>query len=222
MDISASSAFISADLWDILLCNNSADSAKSCIGYIIASNASALEEVAKVLWQNEKIKSHFLTSTLQGESVEVGKVLASLLHRQLVQDNDSDISRPCALLFGGETTVTLGTKHGRGGRAQELALSVAVTLEDLLGSSSHHSFKWECIAIGTDGQDGPSSAAGAFANERTISAGLKKGLQAKTFLREHDSYTYFSSLCDTGNDGGLIITGPSGTNVADVYILIAR
>jgi glycerate 2-kinase len=189
---------------------------------IIASNSSALEEVAKVLWQNEKIKSYISTSTLQGESVDVGKVLASLLHRQLVRENDSDISRPLALLFGGETTVTLGTKHGIGGRAQELALSVAVTLEDLLGPSSHHSFKWECIAFGTDGQDGPSSAAGAFVNERTISAGLKKGLQAKKFLREHDSYTYFSSLCDTGNDGGLIITGPSGTNVSDVYILIAR
>jgi len=189
---------------------------------IVASNASALEEVAKALWQHEKVKSHILTSTLQGEAVEVGKVLASLLHQQLVQENDSNTSSPCALLFGGETTVTLGMKHGIGGRAQEVALSVAVSLEDLLGPSSHHSFKWECIAIGTDGQDGPSSAAGAFTNEKTISAGLKKELQAKTFLRDHDTYTYFSKFCESGNDGGLIITGPSGTNVADVYVLIAR
>jgi len=190
---------------------------------VVVSNRSALEEVAEALWKQEILKSHIMTSTLQGEAQDVGKVLAAILHERLVEkDNGRDLSRPCALLFGGETTVTLGAKFGVGGRAQELALAVAVALEDLLGPSTHHSYSWECIAVGSDGQDGPSNAAGAFVNQKTVAAGRMTGLDAKRYLHNHDSYTFFSSLNGNGDEGGLLITGPSGTNVADIYVLIAR
>ena len=195
----------------------------NCEYKVVGRNRSALEEVAAELLKHEKLKCHILTSTLQGEAQDVAKVLAAFLHGRLVkEDEGSDLSRPCALLFGGETTVTLGAKHGVGGRAQELALAVAVSLESLLGPSDHHSHKWECIAVGSDGLDGPSTAAGAFVNEKTVTTSRKIGLDANAYLRTHDCHTFFSSLSESGDEGGLIVTGPSGTNVADVYVLIAR
>jgi glycerate 2-kinase len=108
-----------------------------------------------------------------------------------------------ALVAGGEATVTVRGK-GRGGRDQELILSAAASLRGR-GQAT-------IAALATDGVDGPTEAAGAIADEATVDQGLKLGLKATEALRNNDSYGYFQKL------GGLLITGPTGTNVNDIVV----
>ncbi len=112
---------------------------------------------------------------------------------------------PACLLAGGETTVTL-RGEGRGGRNQEAALAAAIHLEGAAGVTF--------AAIGTDGMDGPTDAAGAFADGRTVGRGRAGGLDAADFLLANDSYTFFTEL------GDLVRTGPTRTNVMDLQIVL--
>ena len=115
-------------------------------------------------------------------------------------------SRPRALIAGGEVTVTLGATPGRGGRAQEFALASALAL----GGSSGIAI----LAAGTDGNDGPTDAAGALVDGSTLvrSAGL--GLSAREHLDRHDANPFFAAL------GDLVISGPTRTNVMDCYLAV--
>jgi glycerate-2-kinase len=126
--------------------------------------------------------------------------------------------------------VTLGGGPiGRGGRNQELALAFAVAM-DAAGAAQWPHGRWTCLAFGTDGMDGPTDAAGAFATERTVAAARARGLDARDHLRRHDAYTLFARLAgagaaddgaaEAGDEGGLIVTGPTGTNVIDVTVLL--
>lgn len=146
-----------------------------------------------------------LSSTMQGETREIARAHAEILRE--ARNNGSPIAAPACLLSGGETTVTVkGT--GKGGRNQEFALSAAIAIEglhDVLVASA-----------GTDGTDGPTDAAGARADGGTMSRAKALGYDLRAHLERNDSYTVFDAL------GDLIKTGPTGTNVMDVHVLLAR
>jgi hydroxypyruvate reductase len=117
------------------------------------------------------------------------------------------VPKPACVIIGGETTVTL-KGHGLGGRNQELALAAAIAIDGLPNTL--------IAALGTDGTDGPTDAAGAIATGETIGRARSIGLDAQAQLAENDAYHFFQAL------GDLIITGPTGTNVNDVlFILVA-
>jgi hydroxypyruvate reductase len=110
------------------------------------------------------------------------------------------------VVLGGETTVTIRGR-GHGGRNQEVALGAVRDLADL-----EHVF---VIGLATDGDDGPTDAAGAVASGETLARGLAVGLKPEAFLAQNDAYHYFAQLDD------LLLPGPSGTNVNDLYFLFA-
>ena len=109
-------------------------------------------------------------------------------------------------IAGGETVVPLGRSHARGGRSLELALAAALELEGRGGVA--------LLAAGSDGRDGRSSAAGAFADGGTLSRARRLGLDPREALRRHATHAFFARL------GDLLITGPTGTNVGDVQVML--
>jgi glycerate-2-kinase len=127
------------------------------------------------------------------------------------------VKLPAALIAGGETVVTLPEKHGKGGRNQEIGLVAALRLQSL---------KLRDIvlaSVGTDGTDGPTDAAGAIVDGGTISRIEEEN--NKTFtgddaLRNHDAYTFFNSATESKN--ALVKTGATGTNVADVCVVLVQ
>ena len=112
---------------------------------------------------------------------------------------------PLCVFAGGETVVTV-KGSGRGGRSQELALAAALAIE---GRSDV-----AVLAAGTDGVDGPTDAAGAYADGGTVARGRRAGVDAAAALADNDAYGFFS------REGGLIRTGPTGTNVADLALVL--
>ena len=144
-----------------------------------------------------------LTSRLQGEAREAAVTLTAIA--QEIASANRPVTRPACVITGGETTVTL-RGDGKGGRNQELALSAALHLDG-----------WPAITLlsgGTDGTDGPTDAAGAIVDGHTLTSARKQGLEARDFLARNDSYNFFHALND------LVITGPTGTNVMDLQILL--
>jgi len=144
-----------------------------------------------------------LTTTIQGEAREVAKVLCSIGRE--VNTRHRPLSPPACILTGGETTVTI-RGNGLGGRNMELALAAGM---DLCGM--HNTV---LLSAGTDGTDGPTDAAGAFASGSTVERAKKQGLSAQGYLARNDSYHFFEQIDD------LFITGPTGTNVMDMQILL--
>jgi hydroxypyruvate reductase len=170
---------------------------------IIGSNRLAAEAAVDAA-QAAGFEAQLLTTFLEGEAREVGTVLAGLA-KGLSQEEGS-LKPPACLVLGGETTVTL-KGDGKGGRNQEMALAAALTLQD-----------WENLLIaclGTDGTDGPTDAAGAFADGSTVGRASALGLNAVKFLERNDAYNFFKPLDD------LIITGPTQTNVNDLALVLA-
>lgn len=170
---------------------------------IIASNAIALESMARKA-QEYGFKSLILTSMVEGEAREVGKVIASIIKNILAYSRP--VEKPVAILIGGETVVTVRGK-GVGGRNQELCLSLAVSIKGL---------EIVAVCMGTDGIDGISPAAGAIVDGYTIDEGYRLGLDPIAYLENNDSYTYFSKI------NRAIITGYTGTNVNDVFLALIR
>lgn len=150
-------------------------------------------------------KPVILSSTMQGETREVARVHAEILRE--VRNNGSPVSAPACLLTGGETTVTV-KGAGKGGRNQEFVLSAAIAIEGLRDVL--------VVSAGTDGTDGPTDAAGARADGGTMGRAQALGFQLRDHLDHNDSYPVFEAL------GDLIKTGPTGTNVMDVSLLLAR
>lgn len=120
------------------------------------------------------------------------------------------VKPPACLLSGGETTVTLGDRPGKGGRNQEFVLAAMVHL----GASGLE--KLTVLSGGTDGEDGPTDAAGAVAEAKTWQAAWDKRLDPDDALRRHDAYPFFDQV------GGLIRTGLTGTNVMDLRVILVR
>ncbi|MEM3713283.1 MAG: glycerate kinase [Thermoproteota archaeon] len=168
---------------------------------IIANNMKALSAMAEKA-KSFGLKPIIITSYLEGEAREVGKVIGSIT-RQILQYG-SPVNPPCMLLFGGETTVTV-KGNGVGGRNQELALSVAMRLR----GAPNVIF----ASIGSDGVDGNSNAAGAIVDGDTLKEAEEAGLSPSAYLENNDSNSFFERLKRA------IHTGPTGTNVNDITIL---
>ena len=171
---------------------------------VVGNNLLAMR-AAKKAAQDLGYRTLLLSSLVEGETREVAKVHAAIGKEILLSGNP--IPPPACILSGGETTVTLKGK-GKGGRSQEFALAAALEIAG-----------WEEILMmsaGTDGTDGPTDAAGAFADGKTLKRARTMGLDPWSFLKENDAYHFFEKL------GDLIITGPTGTNVMDLRILLVK
>jgi glycerate-2-kinase len=165
--------------------------------YIIANNeiaCNAAEEKAKKIGYQTML----LTTSLTGEARDIGRYLVDKADNYRKEENDF------VFISGGETTVTI-KGDGRGGRNQELVLGA-------VGSIAEGDIVLASFA--TDGVDGKSDAAGAIADGFTLSRGKQKGLDPNDFLKENNSYEFFKELDD------LFMTGPSGTNVMDIQVII--
>ncbi|MFL5382175.1 MAG: MOFRL family protein, partial [Longimicrobiaceae bacterium] len=140
---------------------------------------------------------------LEGEAREVaGQIAAYALERRSgLGDGDA----PLALLLGGETTVTV-RGSGTGGRNQELALALAIELDGADGIVA--------ASLGTDGTDGPTDAAGGMIDCETLARGAARGLDARDHLERNDAHPFLRAT------GDLLVTGPTGTNVCDVVLLL--
>jgi len=173
-----------------------------CDNLLVGNNRKALD-AARSEAERRGYRTLLLTSTLQGEAREVGKVLAAVVRE--VRESGNPVSPPACLLSGGETTVTVRGR-GKGGRNQELALAMVRELAGLEGVM--------VLSAGTDGTDGPTDAAGASVDGGTLERASALGLDPDEHLRENDSYNFFHALED------LFITGPTGTNVMDLQIIL--
>jgi hydroxypyruvate reductase len=150
--------------------------------------------------QHEGFYTEILTNELQGEARDAGVLLAKRL-----RDEWTKSPHPFCLIAGGETTVTI-KGQGKGGRNQEIALAAVTELNGLAGVL--------LIALATDGDDGPTDAAGAVVTGESAQRAASLGLSAADHLSRNDSYPYFEAL------GDLIRTGPTGTNVNDLLFLL--
>jgi len=167
---------------------------------IIGDNKLAAQAAVEQA-QNEKIHAEILTNDLQGEAREVGVMLAEKLRAEITRR-----PRPFCLIAGGETTVTV-KGDGKGGRNQELVLS---TVNELSGLQDVL-----LISLATDGDDGPTDAAGAVATGESAQRATMLGLDAAGHLSRNDAYPFFEKM------GDLLKPGPTGTNVNDLIFLIA-
>lgn len=170
---------------------------------IVANNSQALEAAAAAA-ATRGYRTLILSSGIQGEAREVGKVLAALLLE--VRATGRPVEPPCCLVAGGESTVTI-RGQGKGGRNQEMALAAAFPLEGAEGVLF--------FSAGTDGTDGPTDAAGAVSDGQTVPRGRAAGLEPARHLADNDAYPFFGAL------GDLVVTGPTRTNVMDVHLLLA-
>jgi len=175
---------------------------RKCYSELVGTNIQALI-AAREEAQRQGYQPLILSSTVEGEAREVVKMFAAFAKE--VRNSANPIPAPACILCGGETTVTI-QGQGKGGRNQEFALASAMIIDGM-----------ENIVVlsgGTDGTDGPTDAAGAIADGRTIARARAKHLDPLDFLKRNDSYHFFQALDD------LIITGPTRTNVSDVYMIL--
>ena len=176
--------------------------------HMIATPQQSLEAAAQAA-RAAGLTAHILSDEMEGESREVGKVHAALA--RAVALKGQPFSKPCVILSGGETTVTIkkqaeGTPRGRGGRAGEFCLGLALALQ---GQSGVYA-----LAADTDGIDGVEDNAGAFVEPTTVQCALAKGMKLDTYLDRNDAYGFFEAL------GALVVTGPTHTNVNDFRVLL--
>ncbi len=163
--------------------------------------ARAAADQARQLGFNTAILSTFV----QGEARGVGRLLAGLA-RQVVETGEP-LPKPACIILGGETTVTLRGK-GLGGRNQEVALSTVTDLSGLAGTL--------VVTLATDGEDGPTDAAGAVVSGQTLERATGLGLDPAVFLDNNDAYHFFEPL------GDLLRPGPTGTNVCDLNFIFVK
>jgi len=170
---------------------------------IIGNNRLFLEAAAREAKQ-AGFEPVVLTTSLTGEAREAAKWFGAMA-REIVT-HGRPVSRPACLLAGGELTVTV-QGDGLGGRAQEFALAAAQQIQGLPGI---------CVAaLGSDGNDGPTDAAGGVVDSKTVARAATRGVDTVASLQANDAYRFFKAV------GGHIMTGPTGTNVNDLYLLIA-
>jgi len=170
--------------------------------HIVGSNRDACTSAQEHL-RSRRIKAKVLSSSVTGEARHLGSFIGSLA-RHLATSNQP-FRKPCALLLGGETTVTV-TGSGLGGRNQECAMGCAREIQGLRGAAM--------ASIGTDGIDGPTDAAGAVVDGMTVSRSEKLNLRFDELLNQNDSYRFFLPLKD------LVMTGRTNTNVNDIAIAV--
>mgnify|MGYP001113230704 FL=1 len=170
--------------------------------HMIATPQQSLQAAA-ALARAAGVAAHILSDEIEGESREVGKVHAALA--RAVARRGEPFAKPCVILSGGETTVTVRQKGGRGGRATEFLLGCAIALQ---GEPGVH-----VLAADTDGIDGIEDNAGALVTPSTLARAQALGLKAADFLDRNDAYNFFKPL------GDLVVPGPTFTNVNDFRAL---
>ncbi len=170
--------------------------------HIVAAPQQALQAAAAVAAQ-QGYTPHILSDAIEGEARDVGKVLAALALQ--VAGRGQPFQAPCAILSGGETTVTLRGK-GRGGRNVECLLSFALATR---GHPRIHALMGD-----TDGVDGMQDIAGAIAGPETLARAFAKGIQPRLSLDDNDGHGFFEALGDS------VITGPTLTNVNDFRVVL--
>jgi hydroxypyruvate reductase len=176
------------------------------LGGIADALAAARVEAARLGYRVE-VRS----AALAGEARAAGQAVAQAAVAAAVR------GAPACLLWGGETTVTV-RGAGRGGRNQELALAAALALDEAARARTLPADAAVVVlSAGTDGIDGPTDAAGAWATPRTVRA---RGAEARRALADNDAYTFLDAL--DGVDGGLLRPGPTHTNVMDVTLALVR
>ena len=186
--------------------------------HMIATPQQSLEAAASAA-RAAGLSAYILSDEMEGESREVGKVHAAL--GRSVALKGQPFQKPCVILSGGETTVTIRkrpegvakgrgenseSRPGRGGRAGEFCMGLALALQ---GQSGVYA-----LAADTDGIDGVEDNAGAYVAPDTLQRAAAKGLKLDTYLDRNDAYGYFDAL------GDLVVTGPTHTNVNDFRALL--
>jgi hydroxypyruvate reductase len=166
--------------------------------HMIATPEQSLQAAAGLAHQ-AGIGVHLLSDEIEGESRDVGKVHAAIARR--IARQGEPFAKPCVLISGGETTVTVKSKGGKGGRATEFLLGCAIALQ---GEEGVH-----VLAGDTDGIDGVEDNAGAIVTPSTLARAQALGMKAADFLDRNDAYNFFAPL------GDLLTTGPTFTNVND-------
>ncbi|MBM3745627.1 MAG: glycerate kinase [Acidobacteria bacterium] len=169
---------------------------------VIGSNRLAVDAAARAA-RKLGFNPLVLSTMIEGETREVARVHAAIA-REILQSH-RPVKPPACVISGGETTVTL-RGQGLGGRNQEFALAAALELAGV--------HPVVVLSGGTDGTDGPTDAAGAVADGGTVSRAARLGLEARVLLDRNDSYHFFQPL------GDLLVTGPTGTNVMDVRLML--
>lgn len=176
--------------------------------HMIATPQHSLEAAARVA-EAAGLRTHVLSDEIEGESREVAKVHAALA--RAVARHGQPFAKPCVILSGGETTVTIrqrpaGTPKGRGGRAGEFCMGLAQALQ---GQET----VW-ALAADTDGIDGVEDNAGARVSPDTLARAQAQGMRIAEYLDRNDAYGFFDAL------GDLVVTGPTHTNVNDFRAIL--
>jgi glycerate 2-kinase len=181
--------------------------------FVIGNNLTALRG-ARRRAEGLGFEPFILTSTDEGEACKAAHDYAAFIAG--LACSMSTAPKPVCLLAGGELTVEVRGK-GRGGRNTEFVLaSLLEFAREEVASALSSGLEWLVLSIGTDGVDGPTDAAGAWADAAILDRAKLLGLDAEASLDDNDSYSFFEK---TGN---LVITGPTGTNVCDVRIFLIR
>ncbi len=175
---------------------------------MIATPQQSLEAAAAAA-RAAGLQAYILSDEMEGESREVGKVHAALA--RAVAQHGQPFAKPCVILSGGETTVTVrpvpaGEQRGKGGRAGEFCLGLALALQGQPGV-------W-ALAADTDGIDGMEENAGAWVEPGTLARAQAQGMKVERYLDRNDAYGFFRPL------GDLVVTGPTHTNVNDFRALL--
>jgi glycerate 2-kinase len=171
---------------------------------IIASSALSLEAAAQRAG-TRGIAAHILSDAVEGESRDVATVMAAIARE--VDLRNRPFARPCVLLSGGETTVTVRGR-GKGGRNAEFLLAFGLAIEGIDGITA--------LAADTDGIDGSEDNAGAFADGTSVARMRAAGIDPRAALANNDAWSAFHAI------GDLLVTGPTGTNVNDFRAILVR
>ena len=176
----------------------------NCAYTLVGSNAISVDAAVKVA-QQKNYQTYLFSQPLIGEACLAAETMA----KQAKQLLENGLDQATAIIAGGETTVSLSSEHGQGGRNQEMALAFALSADALRLNG-----EWCFLSAGTDGRDGPTDAAGGLVDSQTLQRIKLAGIDAKHQLNQHNSYPSLQAAND------LLVTGATGTNVADLQILL--
>lgn len=183
---------------DMAVAPHPADAVYASHRHHLVSSARISLEAAAVFARASGVTPVVLSDCMEGEARDVGRVQAAIARE--IALHDSPFTKPCVLLSGGETTVTLSSLSGKGGRNGEFVLSLALAIDGL---------NVFALSADTDGIDGSGNNAGAFADGCSVERFAAHGIRGDAALAANDSYSAFSAV------GDLFVVGPTGVNVND-------